>query len=108
MLVQNQALQKELAGLKAASAKESASLRQSVVKAKEKISEEDRKSSTLTAMNKSAQGDLLSAQDELQTLKDELRRAKGKIASQKTKITKMESENDMFRKFYSRNMADKR
>ena len=59
-------------------------------------------------MNKSVQGDLLSAQDELQTLKDELRKAKGKIAAQKTKITKMEGENDMFRKFYARNMADKR
>ena len=41
-------------------------------------------------------------------MKSEIRKAKAKIASQSTKMAKMESENDMFRKFYSRNMADQR
>ena len=55
---QNHALKKELAELKALSAKETASLRKSVIQHQAQVSEEDQKSSKLTELHKGVQKDL--------------------------------------------------
>lgn len=99
---------RELDEIKQNSQKHSSMLVDSVKRAKEQLQEDEIKEIELTQRNKSVSSKLGEARDELWNVKTELRKAKLTVTSQKTKLEKLEAENDLFRKFYARNLGDER
>lgn len=99
---------RELEEIKQKSQKHSSLLVNSVKKANEQLMEDEIKELELTQRNKSVSSKLGETRDELWNIKNDLRKAKLTVTSQKTKIEKLEAENDLFRKFYSRNLGDER
>ena len=99
---------RELDEIKQNSQKHSSLLVDSVKRAKEQLQEDEIKEIELTQRNKSVSSKLGEARDELWNVKTELRKAKLTVTSQKTKLEKLEAENDLFRKFYARNLGDER
>ena len=102
----NMKLRDELDDVREKSVLESVTQKKIISKQTSKNTEDVKSLNAMTEKSKHATGSLNQAEEELRKVKAQLKKAQDQIYNQNKKIAGLEQENEVFRKFYSRNLGD--